>query len=157
MAGCIGIEESRKWGRRGSGKSGALRRPLSRRARISASSPRCLSSISPAAVAIICSAQVHCLTWDERKSGPTSAKESGRSKMSESRRGRERSDLKSATMPTMRLLLTGKEEVFAAVPEGLFTELLCAVTAAAEVKGMDLGLGIKAGCFRARRAERWRG
>ena len=58
--------------------------------------------------------------------------------------------MKSATMT----LLTGKEEVFAAVPEGLFTELLCAVTAAAEVKGMDLGLGIKAGCFRARRGER---
>ena len=34
--------------------------------------------------------------------------QSGRSKMSESRRGRERSDLKSATMP----VLTGKEEVF---------------------------------------------
>ena len=74
--------------------------------------------------------------------------------MSESRRGRERNDLKSATLcPSC---LTGKEEVFAAVPEGLFTELLCAVTAAAEVKGMDLGLGIKAGCSRARRAERLR-
>ena len=108
---------------------------------------------------IICSAQVHCLTWDERKSGATAPprlprSQSGRSKMSESRRGRERNDLKSATLcPSC---LTGKEEVFAAVPEGLFTELLCAVTAAAEVKGMDLGLGIKAGCFRARRGERLR-
>ena len=134
--------------------------PLSRRARISASSIGvCQVSLLPRAVAIICSAQVYCLTWvgsqTEIQGDRTamSAKEFRRSKMSESRRGRERSDLKSATM----LLLTGKEEVFAAVPEGLFTELLCAVTAAAEVKGMDLGLGIKAGCFRARRGERLRG
>ena len=132
----------------------------SRRARISASSIGvCQVSLLPRAVAIICSAQVYCLTRDGRgrKSGATakSAKESVRAIKDvriSSRPGKERFEI-GYTMP----VLTGKEEVFAAVPEGLFTELLCAVTAAAEVKGMDLGLGIKAGCFRARRGERLRG
>ena len=67
MAGCIGIEESRQWGRRASGKSGVLR--------LSPRSHLCLDDVDVShvcqvslAVAIICSAQVYCLTEDERKS-----------------------------------------------------------------------------------------
>ena len=133
MAGCIGIEESRKWGRRGCGKSGALRRL----------SPRLLASLPPRSVFVkylSCRGGHYLLSTGVLfdlglRISP--------------RPGKERFEI-GYTMP----VLTGKEEVFAAVPEGLFTELLCAVTAAAEVKGMDLGLGIKAGCFRARRGER---